>query len=200
MGLPRRGTVAGLVVVTIVGCAGIEATSPRSYPSAPPTVIPAETAEASATAPPGVATTSSTTAIPGGGGRDRGSDLVGRWAVTAYSGVSGQLRSVVGDRPVYLEFAADGGLVFHTGCNAGNGGYTTTGGYHPAPSGSDETPEGQALQFHDLFIEQVGCSGALGEQDRDLPARLLDVTRFVLEGGRLRLFGDRLLVEATPSG
>lgn len=176
------------MAVGMAGCNGNGSTATSiapSQPSTPPTVIPAET---------------TTVTEPAAGGVDRTADLVGRWTITNYRLPDGALTNVVGDAAVFIEFSSDGTLVFHTGCNNGNGGYSTSGTYYEPESELDETPEGQAIEFHDLFIEQVGCDGPLDEQDTDLPANFLSVTRFMFDEERLWLMDDSPLVEATPEG
>ena len=132
-------------------------------------------------------------------GQDRSAELVGRWEVVNYSlPDGGGLTNVVGTDPVYIEFRADGLVDYHTGCNAGGTEYTTHGTYVVPESALDDTPEGQAITLGPVFEqEEEGCDGFLGDQDRDLPANMGATTRFILDGDRLLLLDEFLLIETT---
>ena len=135
-------------------------------------------------------------------GEDRSAELVGRWKVANYQlPDGGGLTNVVGDVPVFIEFRADGTINYGTGCNTGGTDYTTTGTYVVPESALDDAPEGQAINIGPLFeqTEEV-CDGFLGDQDVDLPANMAAATRFALDGQRLLLFDEFLLIEANGSG
>lgn len=134
-------------------------------------------------------------------GEDRSAELVGRWEVANYLlPDGGGLTNVVGDDPVFIEFNADGTVGYHTGCNAGGTEFTTSGTYLVPESALDDAPEGQAINIGPLFEQtEEGCDGFLGDQDRDLPANMDAATRFALDGERLLLLDEFLLIEATRS-
>lgn len=134
--------------------------------------------------------------------QDRSAKLVGRWEVTNYQlPDGGGLTNVVGDAPVFMEFGDDGTVGYHTGCNAGGSTYATAGTYVVPESALDDAPEGQAIDIGPLFEqEEEGCDGFLGDQDRDLPANMDAVTRFIIDGDRLLLLDEFLLIETTMTG
>ena len=78
-----------------------------------------------------------------------------------------------------LTFAADGSLVFHTGCNRGDTTYRTTGVY--------DGVNGQALTIAPGVTEEAYCDFGLGEQNIALPPAWLQATVFVLNVGTLEL-------------
>ena len=135
-------------------------------------------------------------------GQDRSAELVGRWEVASYQlPDGGGLTNVVGDAPVFIEFSADGTLSYHTGCNPGGTTFATAGTYVVPESALDDTPEGQTIDIGPLFEqEEEGCGGFLGDQDVDLPANMAAATRFSLDGDRLLLLDEFLLIETTRSG
>lgn len=135
-------------------------------------------------------------------GQDRSAELIGRWEVANYALPDGAgLTNVVGDAAVFIEFNADGTLSYHTGCNPGGTTFATAGMYVVPESALDETPEGQTIDIGPLFDqEEEGCDGFLGDQDVDLPANMAAATRFTLDGDRLLLLDEFLLIEATRSG
>ena len=47
---------------------------------------------------------------------------------------------------------------------------------------------------------EIGCEGFLGEQDIDIPSRLVEATRFRIDGDQMLLLDEFLLVEATRAG
>ena len=102
---------------------------------------------------------------------------------------------------VHITYAADGTVSYGTGCNQGSSVYTTSGVYFVPESALDDTPEGQAIAIGSTFEQtEIGCDGFLGEQDADIPARLAEATRFRIDGDRLLLLDEFLLVEATRVG
>lgn len=135
-------------------------------------------------------------------GQDRSAELLGRWDVANYLlPDGGGFTNVVGEVAVFIEFGADGTISYHTGCNAGGTEFTTSGGYVLPESALDDTPEGQAINIGPVFEQtEKGCDGFLGDQDRDLPANMDAATRFTLDGDRLLLVDEFLLIEATRSG
>jgi heat shock protein HslJ len=131
---------------------------------------------------------------------DRSAELVGRWEVTNYELTGGGLTNVLGE-DVHITYAADGAVSYGTGCNQGSSVYTTSGVYFVPESALDDTPEGQAIAIGPTFEQtEIGCDGFLGEQDADIPARLAEATRFRIDGDRLLLLDEFLLVEATRVG
>ncbi len=136
------------------------------------------------------------------GREDRSAELVGRWDVVSYAlPDGGSLTNVVGDAPVFIEFGTDGTVGYHTGCNAGGTGYTTGDDYAVPESALDDTPEGQTIGMGPEFEQtEIGCDGFLGDQDQDLPAAMAAASRFVLDGDRLLLLDEFLLIEAARSG
>ena len=135
-------------------------------------------------------------------GDDRGAELVGRWEVTDYVlPDGGGLTNVVGDRSVFLEFGADGTLSYSTGCNEGTTDYATSGAYVLPKSALDDTLEGQRITIGPSFQQtEIGCEGFLGDQDRDLPIDMGAATRFRIDGDRLLLLDEFLLIRATMAG
>ena len=135
-------------------------------------------------------------------GQDRSAELLQRWDVVNYLlPDGGGFTNVVGEVPVFIEFDADGSVSYHTGCNAGDTEFTTSGSYVLPESALDDTPEGQGINIGPLFEQtEESCDGFLGDQDRDLPANMGSATRFALDGDRLLLLDDFLLIEATRSG
>ncbi|MEM8708124.1 MAG: META domain-containing protein [Actinomycetota bacterium] len=111
---------------------------------------------------------------------DRTGDLAGRWLIQAYldrEGVFGDV-TVRGAAPE-LTFAADGSLVFHTGCNRGDTTFSTTGVY--------DGDAGQAITIEPGIAEEAGCDFGLGEQNVALPAAWQQSASFVLDGDTLVL-------------
>ncbi len=163
--------------------------------------ISSTTAEAPATR---VADTTVTTTQPADdpeppAGEDRGEELLGRWEITNYAlPDGGGFTNVVGSDPVFIEFNADGSVAYSTGCNSGGTQYTTSGTYHEPESALDNDPEGQPIALGPAFEQtERGCDGFLGDQDVDLPANMGAVSRFILDGDRLGLLDEFLLIEAT---
>jgi heat shock protein HslJ len=134
-------------------------------------------------------------------GEDRRAELVGRWEVANYAlPDGGGLTNVVGDGPVFIEFDANGMLSYSTGCNEGTTGYRASGVYVVPKSALDDTPRGQPITIGPSFEQtEIACDGFLGDQDRDLPSNLGAATRFVLDGDRLALHDEFLLIEATKT-
>ena len=131
---------------------------------------------------------------------DRSAELVGRWEVANYELTGGGLTNVLGE-DVHITYAADSTVSYGTGCNQGSSVYTTSGVYFVPESALDDTPEGQAIAIGPTFEQtEIGCDGFLGEQDVDIPARLAEVTRFRIDGDRLLLLDEFLLVEAVREG
>ena len=132
----------------------------------------------------------------GAAGVDRSAELVGRWDIVNYVMESGGLTNVLGE-DVHVSFAADGTVSYFTGCNQGGSTYTTSGGYLVPDSALDDTPEGQSIVIGPAFEQtEIGCEGFLGEQDVDIPARLIEATRFRIDGDQMLLLDEFLLVEA----
>ncbi len=134
-------------------------------------------------------------------GEDRSSELLGRWEVTHYTlPDGGGITNVVGDDPVFIEFSADGSVSYNTGCNSGGTQFTTSGTYYVPESALDDMPEGQPISLGPAFEQtERGCEGFLGDQDRDLPIDMGKATRFALDGDRLLLLDEFLLIDATKS-
>jgi len=111
---------------------------------------------------------------------DASDKLLGRWLIQAYQNREGRFSGVTirGAVPE-LTFAADGSLVFHTGCNRGDTTYRTTGVY--------DGINGQALTIAPGVTEEAYCDFGLGEQNIALPAAWLQATVFVLDNGTLEL-------------
>jgi heat shock protein HslJ len=139
---------------------------------------------------------------PAVGGNDRGAELIGRWEVTHYVlPDGGGLTNVVGADPVFMEFSADGTLLYNTGCNSGGTTYSTSGSYLVPESALDDTPEGQPIVIGPSFEQtEIGCEGFLGDQDVDFPADMVAATRFRIDGDQLLLLDEFLLIEATKAG
>ncbi len=135
-------------------------------------------------------------------GQDRSTELVGRWDVVNYLlPEGGGLTNVVGAESVFIEFNSDGTVSYSTGCNSGGTEYSTTGTYYVPESALDSTPEGQSIRMGPQFEQtERGCDGFLGDQDRDLPINMGAVTRFTLDGERLLLLAEFLLIEAFRTG
>lgn len=112
----------------------------------------------------------------------------------------GGLTNVVGDDPIFIEFNADGSVSYNTGCNGGGGLFATSGSYYVPESALDDLPEGQPITIGPVFDQSSrGCDGFLGDQDVDLPDDMRAATRFVLDGDRLLLLDEFLLIKATKS-
>jgi hypothetical protein len=162
-----------------------------------------ELAESTTAAP--TATTSTTTLPPedpgANAGEDRSGELLGRWEVVNYVlPDGGGLTNVVGDGPVFIEFNADNSVDYNTGCNSGGTEFETSGTYFEPRSALDEMPEGQPITIGPTFEQtEIGCDGFLGDQDRDLPVDMAAVTRFIIDGERLGLLSEFLLIEAIKS-
>jgi hypothetical protein len=111
---------------------------------------------------------------------DASDELLGSWLIQAYQDREGQFSDVTirGAAPE-LTFAADGSLVFHTGCNQGDTTYRTTGIY--------DGVNGQTLTIAPGVTEEAYCDFGLGEQNIALPAAWLQATVFVLDGDTLEL-------------
>ena len=139
---------------------------------------------------------------PAPAGDDRGTELVGRWEISDYVlPDGGGLTNVVGDHPVFLEFGADGILSHGTGCTEGAADYATSEAYVVPKSALDDTLEGQPITIGPSFQQtEIGCEGFLGEQDRDLPIDMGAATRFRIDGDRLLLLDEFLLIKATKAG
>lgn len=135
-------------------------------------------------------------------GEDRSGELVGRWEVVNYVlPDGGGLTNVVGDDPVFIEFNADGSVDYNTGCNSGGTEFVASGTYYVPESALDDMPEGQPIVIGPVFEQtERGCDGFLGDQDRDLPDDMAAATRFVLDGDRLHLLDEYILIETTRSG
>ncbi len=143
--------------------------------------------DAATPGPPGPPTTSgptpmdeSTTTTEAVVAEDASDGLLGRWLIQAYQDREGRFSGVTirGAVPE-LTFAADGSLVFHTGCNRGDTTYRTTGVY--------DDVNGQALTIAPGVTEEADCDFGLGEQNIALPAAWLQATVFVLDRGTLEL-------------
>ena len=143
--------------------------------------------DAATPGPPGPPTTSgptpmdeSTTTTEAVVAEDASDGLLGRWLIQAYQDREGRFSGVTirGAVPE-LTFAADGSLVFHTGCNRGDTTYRTTGVY--------DGVNGQALTIAPGVTEEADCDFGLGEQNIALPAAWLQATVFVLDRGTLEL-------------
>ena len=143
--------------------------------------------DAATPGPPGPPTTSgptpmdeSTTTTEAVVAEDASDGLLGRWLIQAYQDRQGRFSDVTirGAVPE-LTFAADGSLVFHTGCNRGDTTYRTTGVY--------DGVNGQALTIAPGVTEDAYCDFGLGEQNIALPTAWLQATVFVLDRGTLEL-------------
>lgn len=185
---PRAFYAVIAAVLIVAGACGSDSDTVSTTSEAP------ETAE-SESLPPADDPSPST-------GEDRSAELLGRWEVANYQlPDGGGLTNVVGDAPVFIEFNADGTISYHTGCNAGGTEFTTAGTYIVPESALDDTPEGQSIDIGPQFEQtEEGCDGFLGDQDVDLPANMDAATRFTLDGDRLLLLDEFLLIEATRSG
>lgn len=143
--------------------------------------------DAATPGPPGPPTTSgptpmdeSTTTTEAIVAEDASDGLLGRWLIQAYQDREGRFSGVTirGAVPE-LTFAADGSLVFHTGCNRGDTTYRTTGVY--------DGVNGQALTIAPGVTEDAYCDFGLGEQNIALPAAWLQATVFALDSRTLEL-------------
>ena len=134
-------------------------------------------------------------------GEDRSAELLGRWEVINYAlPDGGGLTNVVGDDPVFIEFKTDGLVDYNTGCNSGGTEFAASGTYYEPESALDNEPAGQPLTLGPAFEQtERGCDGFLGDQDRDLPDNMGEVSRFVLDGDRLLLVDEFLLIESVRS-
>ncbi len=131
------------------------------------------------------------------GGVDRSAEVAGRWEITNYTLNSGPITNVLGEG-AHLTFGPDGTLTYGTGCNEGSGSYDISGVYVMPTSALDPVIEGQPITIGpDLAQTEIGCEGFLGEQDVDIPARLLEANRFILRDGMLVLLDDFILIEAS---
>lgn len=175
--------VAGLLLVA-TACGGDDEPAPTT------------TAAAATTGTPGTVVTTQPPEEPG---EDRSEELLGRWAIVNYQlPGGGGLTNVVGGQPVFIEFNSDGSISYNTGCNSGGAEFATSGTYYMPTSALDDEPAGQAITLGPVFEQtEIGCEGFLGDQDRDLPANMGATTRFVLDGERLLLLDEFLLIEAT---
>lgn len=164
----RRFVIALVALLLGLGGAscGDDATTPG--PPGPPTT--------SGPTPMDESTTTTEAVVAG----DASDGLLGRWLIQAYQDREGRFSGVTirGAVPE-LTFAADGSLVFHTGCNRGNTTYRTTGVY--------DGVNGQALTIAPGVTEEAYCDFGLGEQNIALPAAWLQATVFVLNVGTLEL-------------
>jgi len=182
--------VAGLFLV-VAACGGDEGSA--STTTAGP--------QATASAPVTVATTLPAEDAGTGAGEERSGELLGRWEVINYVLPGGGLTNVVGDAPVFIEFHADSSVDYNTGCNSGGTVFATSGTYYVPESALDDMPEGQAITIGPAFEQtERGCDGFLADQDTDLPNDMGAATRFTLDGDRLFLLDEFLLIEATRSG
>ncbi|MDJ0663117.1 MAG: META domain-containing protein [Acidimicrobiia bacterium] len=182
----KRTTLLIALTLAIAACGGDESTST--------TEAPATTA----------AETTVTTTLPPDepeppAGEDRSEELLGRWEITNYAlPDGGGFTNVVGSDPVFIEFNADGSVSYNTGCNSGGTTFATSGTYYEPESALDNTPEGQPITLGPAFAQtEIGCDGFLGDQDVDLPTNMGAVTRFILDGDRLGLLAEFILIEAT---
>ena len=143
-------------------------TSTTTEPSAPPTT--------SGPTPMDESTTTTEAVVAS----DRTGDLVGRWLILEFLDREGAFGSVTvrGAAPE-LTFAADGTIVFHTGCNRGDTTFATSGVY--------DGDAGQAITIDQGVAEEAGCDFGLGEQNVALPAAWQQAERFVFDGDTLEL-------------
>jgi hypothetical protein len=185
----RRTTLLVALVLIIAACGGEESSSTTGDS---PATTSAETT-VTTTQPP-----DDTEPIAG---EDRSGELLGRWEITNYElPDGGGFTNVVGEDPVFIEFRADGSVAYNTGCNSGGTEYTTSGTYYEPESALDNEPKGQPITLGPAFEQtEIGCDGFLGDQDVDLPANMGAVSRFILDGDRLRLLDEFILIEATRS-
>ena len=184
----RRPITVALVVLALAAaaCGGDSETTTTSDSGQSPTSSPPTTGD---TAAPDV-------------GEDRSGELLGRWEITNYTlPDGGGFTNVVGDGPVFIEFNADGSVDYNTGCNSGGTQYVTSGTYYVPTSALDDMPEGQPISLGPAFEQtEIGCEGFLGDQDRDLPEDMGKATRFTVEGDRLLLLDEFVLIEAIREG
>lgn len=132
------------------------------------------------------------------GGADRSAELIGSWKITSYAVSDGADPTAViaGEAPAQIIFGTDGALRYHTGCNAGDGVYTTAGIYHPPVANHDDEPSGQALSLSELAADSMLCVGPLGKQHARLSEALRLTTSFEVTDARLRLVGATSRIEA----
>lgn len=183
------GVLLTAVMLVAAACGGDSEPAPTTLSDSP----------SAAPAP----TTVATTALPDGpapdSGEDRTGELLGRWEVTHYTlPDGGGITNVVGEGPVYIEFNDDGSVGYNTGCNSGGTQFATSGTYYVPESALDDMPEGQPILLGPAFEQtEMGCDGFLGDQDHDLPEKMGEATRFILDGDRLLLLDEFLLVDAS---
>ena len=165
--------LAMLVTAAAVACGddadtAAPTTSTTTEPSAPPTT--------SGPTPMDESTTTTEAVVAS----DRTGDLVGRWLILEFLDREGAFGPVTvrGAAPE-LTFAADGTIVFHTGCNRGDTTFSTTGVY--------DGDAGQAVTIDQGVAEEAGCDFGLGEQNVALPAAWQQAERFVFDGDTLEL-------------
>ena len=181
-----RGVLAGGLLV-IAACGGSDEAATTTAGPSGTTSAPTTVATTQAALDPGTTR-----------GEDRSGELLGKWEITHYVlPDGGGITNVVGSDPVFIEFNADGTVDYNTGCNSGGTEYTTSGTYYVPTSALDDMPEGQPLTLGPAFEQtEIGCEGFLGDQDRDLPANLGAVSRFILDGEELGLLDEFILVQA----
>lgn len=183
--------VAGLLVAS-AACGSNDEAAPTTTEAQATTIeLPGTLASTQPPEDPGTAT-----------GEDRSGELLARWEVDHYRlPDDGALTNVVGSEPVFIEFNAAGSISYSTGCNSGRAEFTTSGTYYVPESALDDMPKGQPITIGPVFEQtERGCDGFLGDQDRDLPDNMGAVSRFVLDGERLLLLDEFLLIEATRAG
>ncbi len=177
--------LAGLLLLAAACGGDSDPVSTTGVTSAPATTAPTEPSDDTAT----------------DAGEDRSEELLGLWEVINYALPGGAgLTNVVGDGPVFIEFNADNSIDYNTGCNWGGSESAPSGTYYVPTSALDDMPAGQPITMGPVFEQtERGCEGFLGDQDRDLPANMGAVTRFVLDGDRLLLVDEVLLIEAVKA-
>ena len=164
----RRFAISLLALLLGLGGASCGDDAATPGPPGPPTTSGATPMDES---------TTTTEAVIAGNASD---ELIGRWLIQTYQDREGRFNDVTirGAVPE-LTFAADGSLVFHTGCNRGNTTYGTAGVYDGA--------NGQALTIAPGVADEAYCDFGLGEQNIALPTAWLQTTVFVLDGATLEL-------------
>ncbi|HAB58886.1 MAG: hypothetical protein CL433_03355 [Acidimicrobiaceae bacterium] len=164
----RRFSIAIVALLLGLGGASCGDDAATPGPAGPPTT--------SGPTPMDESTTTTEAVIAG----DASDELRGRWLIQAYQDREGRFSDVTirGAVPE-LTFAADGSLVFHTGCNQGDTAYRTTGVY--------DGVNGQTLTIAPGVTEEAYCDFGLGEQNVALPTAWLQATVFVLDGDTLEL-------------